>query len=297
MTMTVEQLINVLVTIALVEMMVAIGLGLTLADLLGVARNGRLVVQAVLANYVCVPAVTVGLLLLLHADPMVAAGFLVAAVCPGAPFGPPLTALAKGNVPVSVGLMVMLAGSSALAAPLLLGWLLPLVAPAGDSLHVDAGKMVFTLLVVQLLPLCVGLMVRAWRPALAARLLKPANLLSAVLNLGVIGLILAVQFQTLAAIRPRGYAGMLALVLASLAAGWLLGTPGGGNRRALAITTSVRNVGVALVIATSSFPGTPAVTATLAFALFQTIVMALIALGWGKYPIFDGKATHWRRET
>jgi BASS family bile acid:Na+ symporter len=50
----------------------------------------------------------------------------------------------------------------------------------------------------------------------------------------------------------------------------------------MAITTSVRNVGVGLVIAASSFPGTPAVTATLAFALFQTLVLAILALGWGR---------------
>ena len=58
--------------------------------------------------------------------------------------------------------------------------------------------------------------------------------------------------------------------------------PGSSNRKAMAITTSVRNVGVSLVIATGSFAGTPAVTATLAFALFQTILLALVALGWGR---------------
>jgi len=278
---TVDQWINVLVTITLLEMMVAIGLGVGLADVAGVGRNWRVVTRAVLANYVCVPAAAVGLLALFRPEPLVAAGFLIAAVCPGAPYGPPFTAMAKGNVAVSVGLMVMLAGSSAVIAPLLLRFLLPLVS-SGDSLKVDAAKIVFTLLVVQLLPLCVGLAVRARRPNLAARLLKPANLLSAVLNLSVIGLILVVQFQTLAAIRPMGFAGMLALVLAALAAGWVLGMPGSGHRKAMAITTSVRNVGVSLVLATSSFPDTPAVTAALAFALLQTVVMAMVALGWGR---------------
>lgn len=279
--MTMDQLINVLVTITLVELMVAIGLGVAYADLVGVARNWRLLAQAALANYLCVPAAAVGLLLALEAKPMVAAGFLIAAVCPGAPYGPPFTAIAKGNVAVSVGLMVVLAGSSALVAPLLLQWLLPVVS-GGDWLKVDAAKMVVTLLATQLLPLFAGLAVRHWRPSLAARLLKPANRLSAVLNLSVIGLILAVQFQTLVAIRPVGYIGMFTLVLAALAAGWLLGMPGSANRRAMAITTAVRNVGVSLVIATGSFPGTPAVTATLAFALFQTLVLALVALGWGR---------------
>ena len=290
--MLMDRLINILVTVTLIELMVAIGLGVTFAEVIGVARNRRLVFQAALANYVCVPAAAVVLLLLFRAEALVAAGFLIAVVCPGAPFGPPLTAMAKGNVAVSVGLMAFLAGSSALVAPLLLYSLLPIVS-SGDSPSVHAGKMVVTLLATQLLPLSVGMAVRQWSPSLAARVSKPANLLSAVLSLSVIGLILVVHFQTLVSIRPRGFAGMLALVLAALAAGWLLGMPGSGNRKAMAITTSVRNVGVALVIATSSFPATPAVTATLAFGLFQTIVVALIALGWGRW--FTAKAQRTQR--
>lgn len=279
--MTMDQVINILVTITLVELMMAIGLGAALADVIGVAAKWRLLAQAALANYVCVPVVAVGLLLLFRAAPMVAAGILIAAVCPGAPYGPPFTAIAKGNTVGAVGLMVMLAGSSALVAPLLLRWLLPLVS-GSDSLNVDVAKMVVTLLATQLLPLCVGLAVRQWRPTMAAKLLKPANRLSTVLNVSMIGLILVVHFQALMAIRPRGFVGMLALVLVALAAGWLLGGPGSENRKAMAMTTSVRNVGVGLVIATSSFPGTPAVTATLAFALLQTIVLALVAVCWGR---------------
>jgi hypothetical protein len=48
------------------------------------------------------------------------------------------------------------------------------------------------------------------------------------------------------------------------------------------MATGVRNVGVSLAIAASSFAGTPAVTAATAFALFQTVLMALVALGWGR---------------
>lgn len=289
--MRLDQAINGLVTLALIELMVAIGLGVTFADVLGVARNGRLVARAALANYVCVPAAAIGLLLLFRSEAMVAAGFLIVAVCPGAPYGPPLTALAKGHATISVGLMVLLAGSSAIVAPLLLACLLPWLS-GSESVHVDAAKMVVTLLVTQLVPLCVGLTVRQWRPQLAARLLKPANVVSMVLNLSVLGLVFVVQFQTLVAIRPLGFVGMLALVLAALAAGWALGLPGSGNRKALAITTSVRNVGVGLVIASSSFPGTPAVTATLAFALFQTVVLALVAWGWGRLsPAIPGSSS------
>jgi bile acid:Na+ symporter, BASS family len=280
--MTVDRLINILAAITLIEMMLTIGLGVTLSDVLRVGRSWGLVVRAVLANYILVPAAAVGLWLLFHTNPMVAAGFLVAAVCPGAPYGPPLTAMAKGNVPVSVGLMVILAASSAIFAPLLLQFLLPWM--AGDTpLKINAVKMVGTLLGAQLLPLCVGLLVRRQHPALAARLRRPAGMLSAMLNLLLLTVIVFVQFRALAEIRLISYAGMLSLLIATMLAGVLVG---GGrtseNRKGMVIMTSVRNVGVSLVIVTGSFPGTAAITSATVYALFQTIVMVLVALAWGR---------------
>jgi BASS family bile acid:Na+ symporter len=278
----VDRLINILLTLTLVEMMIATGLGAALSEVLGVARDRALVVRAAVANYVCVPAVTVALLLLFRATPIVAAGFLVVAVCPGAPYGPPFTALAKGNVPVSVGLMVILAGSSAVVAPLLLLALLPWM--AGDQpLGINAGKMVATLVLSQLLPLCLGLAVRRRWPHLAARLKKPADRAAAVLNVVLIGLILVVQFRLLAGIRANAFAGMLCLLAGSLLAGWALGGATSEGRKSMALTTGVRNIAVGLVIANSSFPGTAAVTAALAYALVQTVVVAVVALAWGRW--------------
>ena len=82
--MTIDQAISLLASVTLFELMVGIGLGVTFADIAGVARNWRLVGKAALANYVCVPVVAVGLLLLFDAQPLVAAGILILAACPGA---------------------------------------------------------------------------------------------------------------------------------------------------------------------------------------------------------------------
>jgi BASS family bile acid:Na+ symporter len=277
----IDRLINVLVTITLIEMMAAIGLGVTFGDLLGVARNWRLVARASLANYVFVPAATVGLLLLFHPHPVVAAGFLILAVCPGAPYGPPFAALAKGNLAVAVGLMVILAGSSAIIAPILLQYLLGLVS-RDETVTVDATKIAGTLLLTQLVPLCLGVAVRQWRPHLADRLEKPATLGSKVLNLVVVGLILVAQFHLFTEIRLRALFGMLALLIASWLAGWLLGGREPASRRAMTLTTSLRNVGVGLVIATGAFAGTPAVTATLVYGLFEVVGSLLLALWWSR---------------
>jgi BASS family bile acid:Na+ symporter len=279
--MSVDQVISLLALITLVEMMVSIGLGVTLADVARVATNGRLLARAALASYVCVPAAAVGLLFLYRADPYVSAGFLIVAVCPGAPYGPPFTGMARGNVVMSVGLMILLAGSSAVLAPVLLYCLLPVVA-ADAPVQVDAGKMLTTLLLTQFLPLCVGLWLRSGRPRWADRLKKPADLLCTLLNLLLLGTILVAQFRLLVEIRPLAYLGMLVLVGAAGFAGWLLGERGSENRKAMTMATSIRNVGVGLVIATGSLPATKAVTAVTAYAILQTIVMAVVAAAWGR---------------
>lgn len=279
--MPIDRLISVLVNVTLIQLMVTIGLGVKMSQIAAVAANARLVAAAALANYVVVPLSAVALLLLFGSPAFVAAGFLIVAVCPGAPYGPPFTALARGDVPVSVGLMALLAASSAFLSPLALKLVLPLA--AGDQgLAIDVVKMDATLLATQLLPLAAGLLIRTRRPELAERLADPSKRVSLVLNLLTVGSIIAAHYQFLLAIRPLSYAGMLALALASVGAGWLLGGRGGKRRTAMAFSTGVRNVGVGLVIATSSFPGTPAVTAALAYALFQTIALAMLAFIWGR---------------
>jgi predicted Na+-dependent transporter len=134
----------------------------------------------------------------------------------------------------------------------------------------------------QLLPLIIGLWVHAKRPLLAESLKKPANLISAVLSLLVFTLIIILQYRTLTEIHAKGYLGMCLLVLLCLAAGWILGGQTVAVRAAMSMTTAARNARVALVIATVSFPDTAAVTAIIVFSIFQTILLGLCALFFGR---------------
>jgi len=276
-----DKLINVLAAVTLVEMMISLGLGLNLSTILKLGRNPRLIGRAMIASYLLVPAIAVGLLLLFGAKPMVAAGLLIVAACPGAPYGPPLTNIAKGDVPTAVGLMLILAVTSALFAPLLLRLLLPIV--AGNTVPaIDISNLIRTLVVTQLLPLCVGLLVRKYVPRVADKLMRPASIVSFALNLVTLLAVLIVYSSMLASIRARGYLGMFCLLLGCVLVGAAMRGSTANDLKATVISTSVRNAGVSLVVATTSFTGTPAVTSATAYALFQTVAMAGIALLWGK---------------
>jgi BASS family bile acid:Na+ symporter len=259
-------LLKLLNVVALVAIMLSIGLTVKFEQVLASARQVRLVVLGIVANFVLVPLVTVGLLYGFQTPHLVSAGFLILAVCPGAPVGPTFTGIAKGDVSLATGLMVILAGLSAVLAPalltVLLGWL-----SSERNLDIDYLQIAGTLLVTQIIPLAIGLGMHEWAPGLSGLLVKPTSLVANLLLLAVVGLILATQYQTLGAFRLRGWLGMLLLLGASVSIGWLGGGTAQAARRAMAVTTGVRNAAVGLVIVSANFADTPAVTAVVAYAL------------------------------
>src|SRR5262249_15329635 len=119
------------------------------------------------------------------------------------------------------------------------------------------------------------------------RIQKPANLLSKLLNLAVVVLVLVTQGHLMTEIRVTGFVGMFVLLVASWAAGWLLGGQAADERRAMTLTTSLRNVGVGMIIAAGAFAGTPALTAVLVYGLLGVIGSLLLALRWGRAPTQD----------
>jgi BASS family bile acid:Na+ symporter len=142
--------------------------------------------------------------------------------------------------------------------------------------------MLGALLAMQLLPLLLGLTVKHWRPQFANRLLSPLEILSNALNLSVAGLILGTQFRMLTDIPIAGFAGMLLLLAASLVIGWLAGGPARDDRRTLALTTSLRNVGLGLVIVTGNFADSPAVSAALAYGIVAVLGSLVVAVWWAR---------------
>jgi BASS family bile acid:Na+ symporter len=179
--------------------------------------------------------------------------------------------------------MVFLAASSAIVAPIALGGLLPLVmGSASVPMEMETGKIAAMLLLTQLLPLCLGIAIRHLWPDVGVKLQPCAALVSKGLNLITISVILTAHFDLLSEIRARGFVGMAVLLMVSWTAGWLSGGPTTDTRRALAVTTSLRNFGVGLVIATNGFAGTPAVTALIAYgmvSLFGTLALATWSAG------------------
>ena len=280
--MSSDKLLKILAFVTLFEMMIYVGLSASVSDFIDTAKSLGLVARGVLSNYVLVPAITVGLLLLFHPDPLVAVGFLILAVCPAGPYGTLCTQIAKGNVGQAAGLMVLLAGLSPFLSPLLLRLLVPIA--SGDRMvKIAIAKMVLILLLAQLLPVLGAFATQKWWPQLAAKLVGPAEKGTRILNALFLAALLYAQFHSLLLIKVRGFVGMAILLMATMAIGWVFGGPGREARAAMTLTTAVRNNGVAMVIATGAFSGTAAVTAAVVYSVVGFLGALLLALWWGKH--------------
>jgi bile acid:Na+ symporter, BASS family len=266
-TTNMQTLIIILVSFTIAEMMFAIGLQLTFSKLAAsITESPGLVINALLANFILVPAITLLVIRIFHIPLYAAAGLMILGAAPAAPYGPPFTAIARGNLAFSTALMVLLAGTSAFMTPLILHLSFPYIDSAGLFIHVDAGKLIGTLFFIQLFPLCLGLSFGQWLPKTTSLLRKPAGLLSAILNSLMIVCIGCLQLRVFSEIRLTEIIFTLLLVTAGLYAGWMLGFPVKENRKSLSIITAMRNMSLSMAIAASSFPASPVVTTVLIYS-------------------------------
>jgi predicted Na+-dependent transporter len=252
-----------------VASMAAMGLGLTVDRIVEPLRNVRVVVLLLLVNFVAVPAAAIAAARLLPVEQATGTALVIYGCCAGAPFLPKLAQLAKGDVALAVGAMVLLMVVTVVYAPIVL----PL---AVEGATVDAGRIASSLVLFMLVPLGVALVVRARYPELAAEWVGPAGLLSTTaLLIGVSAGLFVSWREIVGAIGSWIFIGMVILILTALITGYLAGYGGaGGTMRVTMLGTAQRNISAALVVAGSL--GGDVVVLTLVGGL--AIILALLVI-------------------
>ena len=254
-----------------VASMQAMGLSLTMGQILQPLKNVRLVILALLASFVLVPALGYGIAQAFSLDQQLESGLIVLAAAAGAPFLPKLVQGAKGNVAFGVGLMVLLMVVTIAYLPIVLPLLLP-------DVKVDPWDIAKSLIVLMLVPLAIGLLIKwhsadtatHWQPVMA----KTSTI--ALLVLLVVGLGLNVS-NIIDLIGTGGIAAALLFIVGSFVIGYVLGLLGGrdpGVHSVMALGTAQRNVSAALVVTAQNF----ATGTTLPFVLVTALLALLILL-------------------
>jgi len=255
-----------------VTSMLAMSLSLSAQQMTQPLKNVRLVVLALLANFVLVPLLALGIIKLIPLDQSLQIGVILLGTAAGAPFIPKLVQGAKGNVAFAVGLMFLIMVVTIFYLPFVLPLLLP-------GVEINPWDIARSLIVTMLIPLVMGMLIKSHSPDVAdhwAPVMQKISSLS-ILILLVVGLGLNIS-NILSFIGTLGIGAMILLILGSLVIGMLLGGRDPGVRSAMGLSTANRNGAAALLVATQNFSGTN----TLSFVLVGVVLMLLILLPFAK---------------
>jgi len=251
-----------------VASMLAMGLSLTMAQILQPLKNVRLVILALVANFVLVPLLAYGITRLIPLDQSLQIGLIVLSTVAGAPFLVKEVQAAKGNLALGVGLMFLLMIVTIIYVPLALPVLLP-------GVEVNPWDIAKSLIMTMLLPLVLGLLFRSNSPEDAqhwAPMLNKASGLALLLML-VTGVGLNVS-NIISLIGSLGFLALILFVVGSLAIGFLLSGRDPAVRSVMGLGTAQRNVAAAILVSTLNFPG----TLTIPYVLVASIVLPLILI-------------------
>src|SRR3981081_925400 len=179
-----------MMVVFVVSSRLAVGLSLTVAQILAPLHSVRVVSFALLANFVLMPLAAFAIARLLRLDQPLGVALLLLGTAAGAPFLPKLVGVAKGDLAFSVGLMVLLMVLTVGYMPLVLPLLL-------EGVSVDPLKIGRSLVLLMLLPLAIGLLVRARLGRLAAKIQPSLNRVSSLSLIVLIALLLITNVQNL----------------------------------------------------------------------------------------------------
>jgi predicted Na+-dependent transporter len=259
------------VLVFVVASMLAMGLSLSLRQILDPLADLALVGKALLANFVVVPALVFLIVAIVPVTEAQKIGLLLLATAAGAPFLPKLVAVAKGDLAYSVGLMVLLMIVTVVYVPVVLPQMLPGIA-------VNPLDIASSLIVLMLIPLAIGLFIQARYSEIATSLqpvmAQASN--TALIFLAVLGLLL--NFNSMLGLIGTGaIIALFLLILGAFGAGWLLGGPHDGTRPVMGLGTAQRNISAALVVAGQNFQDPDVITLILVGSIVMLVVLMLIS--------------------
>lgn len=277
------QLQTILLAALLVVLMAGMGASLTLEDFREVLRRPRGPLIGLLSQYGWMPLIAFGLCKALGLPDDLAISLIVVGCTPGGTTSNLFTYFAGADVALSVSMTAL----STIAAVVLMPLTLYIYASgyASAGLKIPYGN-ITTTLAVMLVPLAIGMVVRARRPG-AARVVES---IGGVAGLGVLGLLIGTglynNMDVLRATTGTMYAAALGLGVLGFGFGWLGARVAGlssAQRRAVAFETGIQNSPLALGILIASFPGEQQARMLwlpLLYALLVLISASVLTLGF-----------------
>jgi bile acid:Na+ symporter, BASS family len=278
--MNLAALVMLALTLAVALHVFSLGLKTDVRDLGYLLRRPGKLARSLFAMLLVMPfvAALIDLLFPLHLP--VEIMLVAVALAPVPPLLPHKQSKAGGQPAYSVSLLVIAALAAIVAIPALLEVMERVFSV---SLRMTPWAVAQVMLKTVLLPLAIGMSVRALWPKFAARMSGPAlAFAAAVIPVAALAIIVAAWPVIAAQAGDGTLAALAAFVGVGIMVGHVLGGPDPSDRTVLALSTASRHPGAAAAIASVNFPQERAAIAVLLLYLIIAGVASALYLRWRK---------------
>jgi BASS family bile acid:Na+ symporter len=257
----------------------SLGLQATLQDASSLLRRPRLLLRSLISMNVIMPLFAVFLAGVFSLYPAVKAALVLLAVSPVPPMLPRQQLKTGGSSWYVCGLLATTSLLAIVTVPVSIAVLAKLF---HQNAGINSAAVIKVVGVTVLLPLSLGILVHARAPEFARRraaMVYKAGL--AILALLALPLLFVAAGSMLALLGRGTLVALAAFVVAGVAVGHWLGGPDPANRTVLALATASRHPGLAIAIATASFPAQRRLIA--AAILLYLVVKAFVLIPYNSW--------------
>lgn len=272
-------LILMLVTVTIFFLMLALGSKLSVENILSFWRKPALVFRALLAVSLLVPLAVIVLMKFFHLPPEVTIGLALLAAAPGAPLSTKRSQIAGGSLGYAASLQLTLAILAVFVTPSTLAIFAILFADISQKVAIlDVARQV---MMVQILPVSLGLFINKFAPTFAQKIAQPLTLIADSLFLGLVILACIFGLPLLYKLWVLPLEAIAIMVIASLGIGHALGRLDDDSRSTLAIFCVARNFGLALFIAILNHVEQQVIPTLVAYLILGTCICVPYSI-WNK---------------
>lgn len=288
------------ITIAFI--MFGVALDIKIDHFKEILRKPKSAIIGVISQFFLLPSVTFLFIILLNPTPTVALGMILIASCPGGNISNFMSAMARGNVALSVSLTAFATLAATFLTPLNFAiWgkmYINYYQHEGSGtllvpIEIDFLQMVQTVVILLGIPVVLGVLFSTYLPSFTEKIKKPIRKLSIVIFIAFVVILLAANFNNFMKFIHLVFIIVLIHNFLALSTGFSISSLfglSGPDRRTITLETGIQNSGLALVLMFNPKIFPPEL---------ELGGMTIIAAWWGVWHIISGLTVSslWSKKT
>lgn len=180
--METNYLTDIMLPLSLAIIMLGMGLSLTPFDFKRVVLYPKATAIGIINQIIVLPVVGYLLLLIFQLEsPELAVGIMVLAACPGGPTSNLISHISKGDTALSITLTAISSLIAVITIPLIVNFALSHFMQHGEYIPLPVFDTIIKLMLITLLPVAIGMAIRAKAIKFAMKMDKPVKLVSGIL--------------------------------------------------------------------------------------------------------------------